>query len=146
MVSAETFHQIQSLISDYVWALDMADIDTLMGLFTEDMVFQDTAGNVYPGAAATRGYFEKLVATPAFRGRQHHIDNLRITDEGGTYLIRSYWTVTKWDAAAGTKVFEVVGHGLDRMRQTETGLKFCERRVMYWRSDNCPWVPDGTAV
>ena len=73
------YARIQTLIARYVWALDTADIRALGALFTDDAIFEDTAGNVYQGRAAYEGYFRQLMATPAFRGRQHHIDNLILT-------------------------------------------------------------------
>lgn len=146
MFDTGDYQRIHALFTEYVWRFDQADLDSLAEIFTDDIVFQDTAGNVYEGRESTIGYFRQLVARPDFRGRQHHIDNLRITAEAGGYLIRAYWTVTKWDTAAGTKILEVVGHSLDRMRHTDEGLKFCERRVLYWRDADCPWKPDGTHV
>lgn len=140
------YQRIHALFTEYVWTFDQADLGSLEKLFTEDMVFEDTGGIVYQGRAPTMDYFRELVRRPSFRGRQHHIDNLRITPEAGGYLIRAYWTVTKWDTAANTKIFEVTGHSLDRMRKTPEGLKFCERRVMYWRNTDCPWLPDGTQL
>lgn len=138
--------RIQALVADYVWALDMGDIETLMSLFIEGAVLEDTAGNVYEGKAAMRGYFEGLMATPEFRGRQHHIDHMRVEDQEGGYLTRSYWTVTKWYTKENVKKFDVVGHSLDRFVHEGGRLRFAERRVHYWRDADCPWHPGGTAV
>lgn len=146
MFDTGDYQRVHALFTEYVWRFDQADLASLAEIFTEDMIFQDTTGNVFEGRDPTMRYFQQLTARPDFRGRQHHIDNLRITPESGGYLIRSYWTVTKWDTDAGTKVFEVTGHSLDRVRHTEDGLKFCERRVMYWRNTDCPWKPDDTDV
>ena len=138
--------KIQALVADYVWSLDMGDIDRMLTLFTDDAVFEDTAGNVYNGKDAMGGYFRSLVARPEFRGRQHHIDKMRIEEEADGYLTRSYWTVTKWYSAENVKRFDVTGHSLDRFRRVGNGFKFSERRVHYWRDIDCPWKPDGTAV
>ncbi|MCB1342384.1 MAG: nuclear transport factor 2 family protein [Pseudooceanicola sp.] len=138
--------RVQALITDYVWKLDMADVDGVVALFTEDGVFEDTAGNEHHGHAGIRAYFAGLVARPEFRGRQHHIDNLRFIPEGEGLKVLSYWTVTKWFADDNRKVFEVTGHSLDRFIRTPDGLRFTERRVHYWRAADCPWVPEGTAV
>ncbi len=139
------YPRIQALIAEYVWALDTADIDRLGALFTDDAIFEDTAGNVYEGREAFEGYFRALMANPVFRGRQHHIDNLLMTPTQWGYATRSYWTVTKWHVEAGKKIFEVIGHSTDDFRRTVDGFRFCERRVHYWRDADCPWAPDGTA-
>lgn len=146
MIDTGDFLRVQSLITDYVWKLDMADIDGVLDLFLPDSIFQDTAGNEYWGREAIAGYFRGLTALPAFRGRQHHIDNLRVEPDAGGYLVRSYWTVTKWRTAENSKVIESLGHSLDRLVRSGDGFRFAERRVYHWRDDNCPWLPDGTAI
>ncbi len=134
---------IQHLFAVYVWALDMADVATLEDIFTEDAVFEDTAGNVYPSRAAFLAYARDLTARPEFRGRQHHIDNLIIEPTADGFACKSYWTVTKWFGEEGRKVVEVTGWSEDRFRISGEGLKFCERRVHYWRDIDCPWAKAG---
>ena len=134
------YARIQTLIARYVWALDTADIRALGALFTDDAIFEDTAGNVYRGRAAYEGYFRQLMATPAFRGRQHHIDNLMLTPTDWGYETKSYWTVTKWHSQANQKIFEVIGHSTDNFVRGGDGFLFSERRVHYWRDVDCPWA------
>jgi ketosteroid isomerase-like protein len=138
--------RVQATITDYVWKLDMGDVDGVVALFTADGVFEDTAGNEHRGHAGLRAYFSGLTARPDFRGRQHHIDNLRVSAEGDAIRVLAYWTVTKWSAGENRRVFEVIGHSLDRLVRTDAGFRFRERRVHYWKSDTCPWFPDGTHV
>jgi hypothetical protein len=138
--------RIQALVADYVWNFDMARIDAVLPLFEEDAVLQDTAGNIYVGHGPIGDYFRQLVATPAFRGRQHHIDNMRLVPTETGYDTRSYWTVTKWRAGDNQKVFDVVGHSFDRFKRGPQGFRFAERRLFYWRDADCPWELDGTAV
>ncbi len=136
--------EIQALISEYVWALDTADIERLGAVFTDDAIFEDTAGNVYEGREAFEAYFRKLMANPDFRGRQHHIDNLLLSPTEWGYRSRSYWTVTKWYTQEQKKIFDVIGYSTDDFRRTDAGFLFCERRVHYWRDADCPWAPEGT--
>jgi len=137
--------RVQATITDYVWKLDMADVDGVVALFTEDAVFEDTGGTEHHGHAGIRAYFEGLVARPEFRGRQHHIDNLRFIPEDGGFKVLAYWTVTKWHSEPDNrKIFEVIGHSLDRFTRTGDGFRFTERRVYYWKAADCPWKPDGT--
>lgn len=138
--SPQDYVAVQHLIARYVWALDMADFATLKDIFTEDAVFEDTGGNVYPSRDAFLGYARELTARPEFRGRQHHIDNLIIETTADGLSCKSYWTVTKWFSAENRKIMEVTGWSEDRFRRTGEGLKFCERRVHYWRDVDCPWV------
>lgn len=138
--------RLQALITDYVWKLDMGDVEGVLSLFTDNAVFEDTSGTEHPGKAAMRDYFSGLVARPEFRGRQHHVDNLRFVPEGDGFKVLAYWTVTKWFADEGRKVFEVMGHSLDRFSRRGDGFVFTERRVHYWRNSDCPWAPDGTDI
>lgn len=140
------FLKVQALVTDYVWKLDQADVDGVLALFTEDCVFEDTAGNVYDGKKPLRDYIAALVATPEFRGRQHHIDNMRIEPTPDGYVVRSYWTVTKWRTSDSQKIIEVLGHSLDRFVRDGAGFRFAERHVHYWRDADCPWKPAGSAL
>lgn len=148
MIDIGNHLRVRNLITDYVWKLDMADIEGVLDLFLPDGIFEDTAGKVYRGREEIGGYFRMLTNLPAFRGRRHHIDNLRIEpDVGGGYSVRSYWTVTKWRTAENhVKVIESLGHSLDVLVRHGEGFLFAERRVHHWRDADCPWVPDGTAV
>lgn len=147
MIDPVEFLRIQNFITDYVWKLDMADIEGVLDLFQADGLFEDTAGTVYRGRQEISGYFYGLTRLPAFRGRQHHIDNLRVEADGEGYRVRSYWTVTKWRTEENNvKAIESLGHSLDRLVRNGDGFLFAERRVHHWRNDNCPWKPDGTAI
>lgn len=147
MIDQGDYFRILNLITDYVWKLDMADIEGVLDLFTPDGTFEDTAGTEYRGREAIGGYFYGLTKLPAFRGRQHHIDNLRIEADGDGYTVRAYWTVTKWRTGENNvKLIESLGHSFDRFVRDGDGFRFAERRVHHWRDDNCPWVPDGTAI
>jgi hypothetical protein len=141
--AAQDYVAIQHAYAVYVWALDMADFRTLEAIFTEDAVFEDTTANVYTGRAAFMEYARQLTARPEFRGRQHHIDHLLIEPTADGFAVKSYWTVTKWFSGEGRKVLEVTGWSQDRFRRTAEGLKFCERRVHYWRDVDCPWAKLG---
>lgn len=134
---------IQHLFAVYAWALDMADLATLEDIFTEDAVFEDTSGNVYPDRAAFLAYAAELTARPEFRGRQHHIDHLVIEPTADGFSCKSYWTVTKWFSGENRKIVEVTGWSEDRFRRAADGLRFCERRVHYWRDVDCPWAKAG---
>lgn len=147
MIDVADHLRVRNLITDYVWKLDMADIEGVLDLFRPDGIFEDTAGNVYKGREQIGGYFNMLVNLPAFRGRQHHIDNLRIEPHGTGCSVRSYWTVTKWRTAENqVKLIESLGHSLDILERRGDGFIFAERRVHHWRDADCPWGPDGTAV
>ena len=139
----EDYVAVQHAYAVYAWALDIADLATLEAMFTEDAVFEDTAGNVYPDRAAFLGYAKRLTALPEFRGRQHHIDKLLIEAAEDRIVCRTYWTVTKWFSGESRKVIEVTGWSKDVFRRTGEGLKFCERRVHYWRDVDCPWAKAG---
>ncbi len=132
--------QIRHLIAQYAWALDTADLATLAMLFVDDCVVQDTSGARHEGRDAAMAYFRKLTATPVFRGRRHHIDNVVNLTCGDVCDTRAYWVVEKWNTAAGIKAIEVVGHSEDRYVRTADGFRFAERILHYWRDADGPWA------
>ncbi len=141
IIEASDYFAIQHLVSSYVWALDTGDLATLSQLFTDDALLQDTSGTEHFGKDNILAYFSSLTRSAKFRGRQHHIDHplFERTQEG--YICRSYWTVTKWDAVAATKLIEVAGHSRDIYVNTSSGWLMRERRLYYWTSTDCPWGP-----
>lgn len=141
--SPEVFTAVSAAMSRYVWALDTADIDALMSIFTPDGLFEDTRGTIAEGREALRGMFGGLMARDDFRGRQHHIDSLLIEPRGDDIGCRAYWTVTKWHRDAGEKIFEVLGWSNDLLRWDGDELFFVERRVHYWNDAAGPYRPLG---
>ncbi len=134
--------QIRHLIAQYAWALDTADLPSLMALFTDDCVVQDTSGQRHDGRAASERYFAWLTALPAFRGRRHHIDNLvYLRCDADACDVRAYWMVEKWEAATQDKRIDFVGHSADRFVRRDGRWLFAERVLHYWRDADCPWTP-----
>ena len=83
--------EIEALFADYAWALDTADIEGVLGLFSEDAVMQDPFGRFTgSGPEGVRRFFEGLFARPEFAGRIHWVSQLRLTPVGEDYRVDSY--------------------------------------------------------
>ncbi len=134
---------IEHLLAVYAWALDTADLTTLQTLFTPEALLQDTQGNRYQGREAIIAYFGELTSRPDFKGRQHHIDKLLLERQGDDCRCRAYWMVSRWDAATGHRQIDFTGHSDDIYTLAEGVWRIQERRLFYWRSDNCPWQGSG---
>lgn len=145
MIDQQIQFELQNLISRYVWALDLGDVEKTCSLFTADAVLRDTSGNRHVGVGTVGAYFDMLTSLPEFRGRQHHIDNCLFEQEGPDVRCRSYWTVTQWLTQQGRKDIVAVGHSSDRFVRQHGEWRFAERLLYHWRDADCPWKPAGTA-
>ena len=119
---------------------DSGNIPAFLGLFTEDGVFGDTAGNRYTGHEAIRTYLNGLIARPEFRGRQHIISSLRYTVESDRIGVTAFWHVFKWVKATGAKTVEVSGHSDDAFVKMTGRWWFKQRIVHYWNDTDLPWA------
>ncbi len=131
---------IEHLLAVYAWALDTADFNTLKDVFWPDAILQDTQGIEHKGRDAVMGYFKDLTSHPDFRGRQHHIDKLLLERVGDECRCRAYWMVSRWDADTGQRQLDFIGHSNDVYLFADGVWRIRERRLFYWRSNDCPWI------
>lgn len=120
--------QIRRLTSDYAWAIDNSNLDDLVGLFTEDAVFDMRpfgAPAAAEGAAAVRENFAGMIES--LQGCVHMMMNHRIDVEGDTAHGTAYchaFMVT----ADGNKAENLVLY-TDKYARTIDGWKFKSRVI-----------------
>lgn len=68
--------RIEELLFDYCSLVDLLDIDGVVGLFTQDGVFDYGFGRVFTGREELRRLFSRLVM---YEATSHHLSNVRIT-------------------------------------------------------------------
>jgi hypothetical protein len=93
----ESLDQIRQLAARYGLALDMRDLDSLVGLFPEDI----KVGRESRGRVALRAWFDQTLRTQ-FTGTAHHVGNHVIEFEdadharGVVYSSNEHETATQW--------------------------------------------------
>lgn len=80
---------IRELIHELNWRSDENDLNGLMALFTDDVLFDVGSFGSFRGKAATRAFYEQTVAT--FEMRIHHATNQIIELGGDKARSRCYW-------------------------------------------------------
>jgi len=68
--------RIEELLFGYCSLVDLLDIDGVVGLFTEDGVFDYGFGRVFKGREELRQLFSRLAL---YEATSHHLSNVRIT-------------------------------------------------------------------
>lgn len=118
---------IRQLTHDYAWAVDNADLDALMKLFTEDAEWDTTAFGmgVERGHAALRTFFTGLINNTT--SRCHMAMNHRIDVTGDTASATVYLHAFVTMRQDGRRD-ESVGYYADDYVRTDEGWKF-RRRV-----------------
>ena len=132
--------EIEALFADYAWALDMADMDRVLALFSDDAVMQDPYGRFAgSGADGVRRFFEGLFARPEFAGRIHWVSQLVLTPVGDDYRVDSYALVPA-AFPNGAANLHLVAFYRDLVRREKGRWVFVERLV------GARWPRDGEST
>jgi hypothetical protein len=132
----ESVEQIRQLPARYALALDMRDLDALVGLFPEDVQVGRSRGR-----AALRAWFDRTLRVQ-FTGTSHHIGNHVIEFEdadharGVVYSKNEHETATEWVIMQMMYVDEYV-RSADRWY-------FLRRLPLYWYATDLNKPPLGT--
>jgi ketosteroid isomerase-like protein len=92
-LTAEDRLDIIERLARYAWALDTADVETLIANFTPDAVITMMT-TTWQGANGVREFAEHFANDPVFPGRQHHISQTVIEGEDDHASVRSYGLIT----------------------------------------------------
>lgn len=121
--------EIEALFADYAWALDTADIDAVLELFSADAVMQDPFGRFAgSGPDGVRLFFEGLFARPEFAGRIHWVSQIVLTRMGEDYRVDSYALVPA-AFPNGAVNLHLMAFYRDVVRREAGQWKFVERLV-----------------
>ena len=140
-ISLEDRFAIYDLLGAYVWALDTGDVEGVVNVFTKDAVSRDTRGNEFEGEEGIRAFATKFISMPAFRGRQHYVEHLKIEEaEGGGYKVTSYWTVLQWIYEHDVKKIVANGWSEDICVKVDGEWLIKARLLDYWSDQHGPWI------
>lgn len=121
--------EIEALFADYAWAVDTADVDAVMQLFSADAVMQDPYGRFAgSGPDGVRLFFKGLFARPEFAGRMHMVSQLVLTPMGEDYRVDSYALVPA-AFPNGAVNLHLMAFYRDLVRRERGQWKFVERLV-----------------
>lgn len=121
--------EIEALFADYAWAVDTADVDAVMQLFSVDAVMQDPFGRFAgSGPDGVRLFFEGLFARPEFAGRMHMVSQLMLAPVGDDYRVDSYALVPAAFPNGAVNV-HLLAFYRDVVRREDGQWKFVERLV-----------------
>ncbi|HBY58489.1 MAG TPA: DUF4440 domain-containing protein [Solibacterales bacterium] len=83
-------YDLKQLAPTFAAAANAADVETLVGLYTEDAVFVIPGGVTVQGTEAIRAVLGQLLGG----GRKMAFEHVYIFDNGDTALVRGVWTLT----------------------------------------------------
>jgi hypothetical protein len=126
----EDYFAITHMFARYAWMMDTRDIAGLATVFTEDAEVEvGRTGKRYYGFKEIAGYYDGLHNIPAFKGRQHHLDNLLIEGSGDRYVGKAYWFITGAQPAEGTQL-PLNGH-YDDIYVRQSGFWRIKSRIIH---------------
>lgn len=101
MLTLEDRFAVQDLLAEYVRAMDHAEVEAVVRLFTADGWVRDIQNRMWDAdAGGPRGFAERWLQPPLKKRGQHWIQHVRFetpsTDEVQVY---SYWQGLRWNPA-----------------------------------------------
>ncbi len=120
---------INDLFVRYATALDAADVETIVGCFTEDAVLDSPAVGVYTGRDGIRAFAERFARLPASGTQLRHVlSNLAVTVEGDRARATCYLVNIK--TRAGKTELMAPGRYDCRLVRQPDGWRFQYRLVV----------------
>jgi hypothetical protein len=139
--------EIEALFADYAWALDTADTDAVLRLFSDDAVMQDPFGRFTgTGPDGIRRFFEGLFVRPEFAGRIHWVSQLVLSPIDDGYRADSYALVPA-SFGSGAVNLHLMAFYRDVVVRERGRWKFRERLVgPRWERVQPVRLADGAAM
>jgi hypothetical protein len=123
--------QIEELYARHAWALDTADVEGLVALYTEDAVIDDVQTGRFEGAGAARRFAEAARDAPDFRGRQHWSGHERIVREGARCVVTSFGLAAQLHPSGAT-FLPWLGYTEDVLVERAGVWLFAQREFRRW--------------
>ena len=131
MTDAEAERAIRDNLLDYCEFLDEKRIDDFIGVFTEDVVFEEAGETV--GRAALRKKVLKLLKV--FDRLSHHLSNIRITRTGPDTARSTAYIYAYQKLAKSGEILEIWGRYVSEHRLEDDRWRISKRTVLQqgWR-------------
>ncbi len=133
----ESRDEIRQLASKYALALDMRDMDALVGLFPEDV----RAGGGKTGRAALKAWFAQTLSQQ-FDGTAHHIGNQIIEFLDADTAIGIVYSKNEHETGADWVIMQMMYH--DRYERVGGRWYFRSRQPLYWYATDLNKPPIGS--
>ncbi len=127
----------------YAWALDRADADGVAATFTADGSITGFAGQKFSDREGVKEFARWAFSQPGFKGKQHHVQPMRIEPDGDGWKMTSYWFSVAWDAGRPPTPLQM-GYYQDTFAQEDGEWLFKEKLILRWDNQNAPMVGPST--
>lgn len=137
-LSAMDRFAVKDLFSVYHWALDTADVETLVDTFVEDavVVLRSLRGNTrYVGRTGQMDLAESLWSWERFPGCQHFAGQIQMVGEGPQHCrVKSFHFVVESRGKSPHSV-RFAGRSDDRLVRRANRWLFQERLISLWSGE-----------
>lgn len=133
----ESRDEIRQLAAKYALALDMRDMDALVGLFPEDV----RAGRDQTGRAALKAWFTKTLSQQ-FDGTSHHIGGQIIEFLDPDTAVGIVYSKNEHETGADWVIMQMMYH--DRYERVGGRWYFRSRQPLYWYASDLNKPPIGS--
>lgn len=133
----ESRDEIRQLASKYALALDMRDLDALVGLFPEDI----TVGKTSRGRLALKAWFDETLRSQ-FDGTAHHIGTQIIEFDDADHAVGVTYSKNEHETGAEWVIMQMLY--FDRYERIDGRWYFRRRLPLYWYAADLNKPPIGT--
>lgn len=141
-LSADDRFEIEDLLGRYFWAVDTADVEAVVAVFTHDAVVRYGTGQWYEGPDGIRRFAIRAIGDHTARGRMHFNRPLFAELRGDAVLMRSYLISPRWTTHDDAMVLGTLRHTEDLFVRTTGGWRIKERAIFLWNDQTAPRTPD----
>ena len=132
----ESRDEIRQLASKYALAVDMRDMDALVGLFPEDV----SVGKDKKGRAAFKAWFDDTMRNQ-FDGTSHHIGTQIVEFDDADHAVGVVYSKNEHETGADWVIMQMLY--FDRYERIDGRWRFRRRLPLYWYATDLNKPPIG---
>jgi ketosteroid isomerase-like protein len=146
---ADARFAIQDLFAKYAWAVDTADVDTLVTCWTEDGVLIERPPDILHGRSEIGAFMNRMFFSSGweFSGRQHSVSQMLYSPDPDSrenhWRVRTYWRGA--DRRVSRSFLYAIGYYDDIVTKVDDAYLFRSRAIRLWAGDVLSRFPDQTA-
>lgn len=137
-LTADDRFEIEDLLGRYFWAVDTADIESVVAAFTTDAVIRYGNSQRYEGADGVRRFAVRAIGDNTVRGRMHFNRPLFVEHADDGVRMRSYLISPRWTTHDDAMVLGTLRYTEDTFVRTAAGWRIKERAIFSWNDETAP--------
>jgi SnoaL-like domain len=131
-LSADDRNAISDVLHEYIWCMDIGDIEGIVRCFTPDATVKDITGRRWEAPDGPRNFAGHFINRPDRPAAQHWNQRMQIEDApGGGVRVTSYW-MTSVDHEGERPTLSNLGRYIDTLVKVQGRWLIAEKQIDPW--------------